>query len=173
MTCRGSLWSIRRSYSVNNRVRKIMPTYEYVCHKCGKEFELFQRMSEEPIKICPDQKCKGPVKRLIGVGAGIIFKGPGFYYTDYQRSFPKRRNPRAPLPPRPPRLHRAPHPRRLKSRVPKNRVVNGKAPGFCRKGEAASFLFLACGVKSLARSAALHYLHQRMFDGVCRVRPLK
>jgi putative FmdB family regulatory protein len=88
LTCRGSLWSIRRSYSVNNRVRKIMPTYEYVCHKCGKEFELFQRMSEEPIKICPDQKCKGPVKRLIGVGAGIIFKGPGFYYTDYQRSVP-------------------------------------------------------------------------------------
>ena len=61
-----------------------MPTYEYVCENCGKEFELFQRMSAAPIQDCPD--CKGHVKRLIGEGAGIIFKGHGFYCTDYKNS---------------------------------------------------------------------------------------
>ena len=63
-----------------------MPTYEYVCEKCGKKFELFQRMTEDPIKVCPDKKCKGHVKRLIGEGAGIIFKGHGFYCTEYKSS---------------------------------------------------------------------------------------
>lgn len=63
-----------------------MPTYEYVCEKCGKKFELFQRMSAAPVKVCPDESCKGPVKRLIGEGAGIIFKGHGFYCTDYKSS---------------------------------------------------------------------------------------
>ena len=75
---------------MNNKVRKIMPTYEYVCNKCGKEFELFQKMSDEPIKVCPDAKCKGPVKRVIGEGSGIIFKGAGFYENDYKKkSSPK------------------------------------------------------------------------------------
>ncbi|NQU94953.1 MAG: zinc ribbon domain-containing protein [Candidatus Omnitrophica bacterium] len=60
-----------------------MPTYEYVCKKCKERFELFQSMTAEPVKVCP--KCKGAVKRLIGAGAGIIFKGKGFYATDYKK----------------------------------------------------------------------------------------
>ena len=58
-----------------------MPTYDYECEKCGK-FELFQSMKDEPVKTCP--KCGGNVHRLIGTGGGIIFKGPGFYQTDYK-----------------------------------------------------------------------------------------
>ena len=73
---------------MNNTFRKIMPTYEYVCNKCGKKFELCQKMSDEPIKVCPDAKCKGPVKRLIGEGAGIIFRGAGFYENDYKKKTP-------------------------------------------------------------------------------------
>ena len=60
-----------------------MPTYEYECQKCGYKFEKFQNMSEKPIKKCP--KCNGRVERLIGKGAGIIFKGSGFYATDYRK----------------------------------------------------------------------------------------
>lgn len=60
-----------------------MPTYEYECRECSHRFELFQNMTAPPVSICP--KCKGPVKRLIGNGAGIIFKGSGFYETDYKR----------------------------------------------------------------------------------------
>lgn len=59
-----------------------MPTYEYECEKCGHRFELFQSMSEEPRKRCP--KCRGKVRRLIGTGAGMIFRGSGFYATDYR-----------------------------------------------------------------------------------------
>jgi len=60
-----------------------MPTYEYECEKCGYRFEKFQKMTEPPVKVCP--KCKSrKVKRLIGVGGGIIFKGPGFYTTEYR-----------------------------------------------------------------------------------------
>ncbi len=59
-----------------------MPTYEYECQNCGNCFELFQNMSEEPIKKCP--KCQGNVKRLIGTGSGIIYKGAGFYTTEYR-----------------------------------------------------------------------------------------
>ena len=61
-----------------------MPTYEYECDKCGKHFEKFQNMSEDPVQHCPE--CGGPVHRLIGTGAGIIFKGSGFYATDYKSS---------------------------------------------------------------------------------------
>ncbi|HTY45802.1 MAG TPA: FmdB family zinc ribbon protein [Patescibacteria group bacterium] len=60
-----------------------MPTYEYECMKCGRTFELLQKMSDPPVKKCP--KCSGKVKRLIGSGSGIIFKGSGFYETDYKR----------------------------------------------------------------------------------------
>jgi putative FmdB family regulatory protein len=60
-----------------------MPTYEYECPKCGHAFELFQSMRDEPLKKCP--KCgKAGVKRLVGGGAGLIFKGSGFYITDYR-----------------------------------------------------------------------------------------
>ncbi len=61
-----------------------MPTYEYECAKCKKTFEIFQSMKDEPLKTCPDKKCKGKVKRLLGTGAGLIFKGSGFYITDYR-----------------------------------------------------------------------------------------
>ncbi len=61
-----------------------MPTYDYKCSECGYKFELFQTMSADPIDVCP--KCNGKVKRLIGAGAGPIFKGSGFYQTDYKNS---------------------------------------------------------------------------------------
>ena len=64
-----------------------MPTYEYECLKCKSRFELFQRITEDPIKICP--KCKGEVRRFIGSGAGVIFKGSGFYATDYRKEKPQ------------------------------------------------------------------------------------
>jgi putative FmdB family regulatory protein len=60
-----------------------MPTYEYACPKCGHAFELQQSMRDEPLKKCPKCKKTG-VKRLIGGGAGLIFKGTGFYITDYK-----------------------------------------------------------------------------------------
>ena len=59
-----------------------MPTYEYECQRCGHHFELFQSMSDEPRKRCP--LCRGKIVRCIGTGAGIIFKGSGFYATDYR-----------------------------------------------------------------------------------------
>jgi putative FmdB family regulatory protein len=57
-----------------------MPTYEYECKKCGHNFEVFQSMSDEPLKNCT--QCGGEVRRLIFGGAGVIFKGSGFYVTD-------------------------------------------------------------------------------------------
>jgi len=60
-----------------------MPTYEYSCNKCGHLFEHFQKMTDEPLKVCPE--CSGNLIRLIGGGAGLIFKGSGFYITDYKR----------------------------------------------------------------------------------------
>lgn len=59
-----------------------MPNYDYRCKSCGHEFEVFQQMSAEPLKVCPE--CGGEVERLIGAGAGLIFKGSGFYITDYK-----------------------------------------------------------------------------------------
>mgnify|MGYP000912379188 CR=1 FL=1 len=59
-----------------------MPTYEYECAKCKKNFEIFQSIKDQPLTKCPT--CKGKVKRLLGTGAGIIFKGSGFYQTDYR-----------------------------------------------------------------------------------------
>ena len=67
-----------------------MPTYDYHCLKCGKDFEAFQSMKDEPFKTCPEAQCQvtpwghGEVKRLLGTGAGLIFKGSGFYTTDYR-----------------------------------------------------------------------------------------
>ena len=67
-----------------------MPTYEYHCQKCDNNFEAFQSMRDEPFAECPRNLCRlpkwghGKVKRLLGTGAGIIFKGSGFYITDYR-----------------------------------------------------------------------------------------
>jgi putative FmdB family regulatory protein len=61
-----------------------MPTYEYECRSCKYRFEEFQSITDEPIKKCP--KCGKAVRRLFGGGMGIIFKGSGFYTTDYKRS---------------------------------------------------------------------------------------
>lgn len=57
-----------------------MPTYDYRCKACDHRFEIMQRMSADPLTICPE--CQGEVKRLIGAGAGFLFKGSGFYITD-------------------------------------------------------------------------------------------
>jgi putative FmdB family regulatory protein len=61
-----------------------MPTYEYVCTKCGHEMEAFQSMKDAPLKQCPVCK-KAGLKRKVGGGAGLIFKGTGFYITDYKK----------------------------------------------------------------------------------------
>jgi len=59
-----------------------MPTYEYECRDCGHAFERFQGINEDPISLCPE--CQGKVRRLISSGGGLVFKGPGFYATDYR-----------------------------------------------------------------------------------------
>ena len=69
---------------------KPMPTYEYECAKCKKTFELFQSMKDDALTTCPRELCrqkawgKGKVSRMLGTGAGLIFKGSGFYITDYR-----------------------------------------------------------------------------------------
>ncbi len=67
-----------------------MPTYEYVCAKCGHEFEKFQSIADKPLATCPEDLCarkkwgRGKVKKKISAGAGLLFKGSGFYITDYR-----------------------------------------------------------------------------------------
>jgi putative FmdB family regulatory protein len=67
-----------------------MPNYDYECEKCGKTFEAFQSMKDKAFETCPESSClmetwgKGKVRRLLGTGAGLIFKGSGFYITDYR-----------------------------------------------------------------------------------------
>jgi putative FmdB family regulatory protein len=61
-----------------------MPTYEYECQRCGHTFERFQSITDDPLKRCPE--CRGKLRRLFGTGAGILFKGSGFYETDYRSS---------------------------------------------------------------------------------------
>lgn len=67
-----------------------MPTYEYVCKKCGHEFELSRSMSAKPLQTCPKELCaqkkwgRGRVAKKISGGAGLLFKGSGFYITDYR-----------------------------------------------------------------------------------------
>ena len=63
-----------------------MPNYDYECQKCGNRFEVFQSMNDAKLTDCPDEVCGGQVKRLLGTGGGIIFKGAGFYQTDYRSS---------------------------------------------------------------------------------------
>src|SRR5438552_4068080 len=77
-----------RRYPRNSLI--LMPTYEYACEKCGQNFDAFQSMRDEPFRECPKELCRlpkwghGKVKRLLGMGAGLIFKGSGFYTTDYR-----------------------------------------------------------------------------------------
>ena len=77
-------------FEADFRGRFVMPTYEYHCAKCDQNFEAFQSMRDEPFQECPRELCRlpkwghGKVKRLVGTGAGIIFKGSGFYSTDYR-----------------------------------------------------------------------------------------
>ncbi len=61
-----------------------MPTYEYECKECQYRFEEFQKITDKPLSTCP--KCKGQLRRLISGGIGLIFKGSGFYVTDYKKS---------------------------------------------------------------------------------------
>jgi putative FmdB family regulatory protein len=67
-----------------------MPTYEYICGKCGHEFEAVRSMSAKPLRVCPEDLCgqkkwgHGKVKKKISAGAGLLFKGSGFYITDYR-----------------------------------------------------------------------------------------
>jgi putative FmdB family regulatory protein len=67
-----------------------MPTYVYACDKCGHQFEKFQSMKDAALKVCPADACgrkrwgRGRVQRQMGTGAGLIFKGSGFYITDYR-----------------------------------------------------------------------------------------
>ena len=68
-----------------------MPTYDYICIDCSHEFEEFQKMTDPVLETCP--QCGGKVKRKIGSGAGLLFKGNGFYITDYKKSDQKTHNP--------------------------------------------------------------------------------
>src|SRR5437867_206448 len=83
-----------------------MPTYEYICSKCDHGFEKFQPIADDPLTVCPKELCaqkkwgKGKVKRLIGAGAGLIFKGSGFYITDYRsKNYQEAAKKDAPAPP--------------------------------------------------------------------------
>ncbi len=60
-----------------------MPTYEYRCTQCHYKFEKFQSISENPVTLCP--QCDGKVERILSGGAGVLFKGSGFYETDYKK----------------------------------------------------------------------------------------
>jgi putative FmdB family regulatory protein len=79
-TCR----AIAETLIFNRKERCTMPTYEYECKVCKHRFEVFHSISAEPVKEC--EKCGAEVKRLIGQGSGIIFKGSGFYVNDYKDS---------------------------------------------------------------------------------------
>lgn len=71
-------------YEVDNlERRREMPTYEYECLECGEKIEIFHKVTDSPIKKCPS--CNGEVRKLISAGCGLIFKGSGFYITDYKR----------------------------------------------------------------------------------------
>ena len=74
-----------------------MPTYDYQCLNCKYTFEYFQPMSAEPLTECP--KCKGSLKRMIGTGAGPIFKGSGFYQTDYKSKSSEKKQESKPVSP--------------------------------------------------------------------------
>jgi len=78
-----------------------MPNYDYKCEKCHHLFEVFQSMSADKLTDCPQANCDGSVKRLLGTGAAVIFKGSGFYETDYRSpTKPAKRKPKNPQPPK-------------------------------------------------------------------------
>ena len=79
-----------------------MPHYDYECEKCGHTFEAFQRITEPLLRDCP--RCHGSLRRLIGSGASLIFKGSGFYKTDYRSdSYKKKAEAERPKPPEKPK----------------------------------------------------------------------
>ncbi|MBT7863171.1 MAG: zinc ribbon domain-containing protein [Gemmatimonadetes bacterium] len=61
-----------------------MPNYDYECPKCGHQFETYQPITDDPLTKCPEKGCRGKIRRLIGSGGGLLFKGSGFYITDYR-----------------------------------------------------------------------------------------
>jgi len=71
-----------------------MPTYDYRCTKCGTEFQEFQKITAKPGAKCP--KCGGKSERQLSGGAGLVFKGSGFYLTDYGRNAHRKSGPEAP-----------------------------------------------------------------------------
>lgn len=79
---RGGIGVWFRSFQRENRGK--MPTYSYECKKCAHVLDVFHSMSENPRQKCPE--CGGAMRRLIGAGAGVIFKGSGFYETDYKKN---------------------------------------------------------------------------------------
>lgn len=84
-----------------------MPTYEYLCEKCGHTFEINRSISAPPLKVCPAELCaekkwgRGKVKKQIGAGAGLLFKGGGFYITDYRSEGYKQAAKKESAPPKP------------------------------------------------------------------------
>ena len=72
-----------------------MPTYDYICSDCNYEFEHFQSMSDEPIRVCPN--CEGRVRRIISGGTGLIFKGSGYYLTDYKNKLTSPKTSKKPI----------------------------------------------------------------------------
>ncbi len=79
-----------------------MPTYEYICDKCNKKSEIWQKITDKPIEKCPQKGCKGKVTRAIGGGGGFLLKGSGFYATDYRSSEYKKKKSNETLTPKPP-----------------------------------------------------------------------
>jgi putative FmdB family regulatory protein len=77
---------LRRWGNVLQNPSSTMPNYDYECKKCAKRFEIFQSMNDAKLTDCPEAGCGGEVRRLLGTGGGIIFKGAGFYQTDYRSS---------------------------------------------------------------------------------------
>jgi len=76
--------SIDWLYGESLNALSLMPNYDYVCETCEHEFEVFQSMNDPKLTDCPKEKCLGSVRRLLGTGGGVIFKGSGFYQTDYR-----------------------------------------------------------------------------------------
>lgn len=100
-----------------------MPTYDYKCKKCGNVIEVFHSMSSEPIIKCP--KCGGEVIKQIGAGAGTIFKGSGFYHTDYKNAPAKSKKPET----------KAPAPVKPESKDPSSKAKPESKPGSSPKSE--------------------------------------